>query len=324
MISGADVLGKIDWGLPPPLNQHCASVRRHSMQWLAKVGLARGTSRMRSHAAIDIPLFAAMTVPWATRTDLMLMQDWLAWVFELDDLFDHSASGFRLDAVNRLKVAFSLILSGGHRVPGPDSEESICTGLRDLWRRIRLRSSPAWRSRFVQHVMEYVESFEWEEVNRRNHRCPDVEEYLRRRQQTGAAHPSLDLLIPTLGIPFDDLDWEDPLILRLEYIVSETITLSNDLISYRKEDECGDLHNLVLILIHGNGVDEQDAVMRIGETVAQHLKEFDIGASHLLERQGVHREHLARYLYGLRTVMSGHYLWSQRSARYANASQARM
>lgn len=310
-----EALNAIRWGLRPPDNQHGNSVRRHAANWLPKVGLAASDDRQRKHAAIDIPLLAAMTHPWATRADLATVHDWLAWLFEFDDQFDDGPDGVDPDSVMALGGRLLRILDGGPATPEPSLP--ICDALADIWRRLRPRTSPAWRRRFRAHVAEYFESYVWETSNRRRQHIPGVEEYLAHRQQTGAVHTCFDVLIPTLGIAFDQETWENPTLRQIEYIACEIITLSNDIISFAKEKGHGDYHNMVAILMAKTGCSMEAAVGETATMVADLLAKFDGLAGQYawaLARDG---DDIGRYLFGLRAWIVGNYAWSLKSRRFA-------
>ena len=314
-----DALNGICWGLLPPDSRHTEAIRRHAAEWLPKMGLAARPERMREHTAIDIPLLTAMTHPWATRSDLMMVHDWLAWLFEFDDQFDNAVDGADPARLEALSAALLRTLDGASNAGSELAQLPICVALSDIWRRIKRRTSPEWRARFRAHVLDYLTSYSWEEANRRHHRLPGVKEYLEHRQRTGAVHPCFDILIPTLNIEYDDKKFDNRNIRVLEYCACEIITLSNDIISVRKEKYHCDYHNIVMILSTEKDISIEEAIHETASMVAERLHGFSKMANEFAQELTKEGDNIGRYLFGLHAWVVGNYAWSLRSRRFAMA-----
>ncbi|WNG19631.1 hypothetical protein [Cystobacter fuscus] len=65
-------LETVDWGPPPPINKHYPGLHREADPWLESVGLADKPGRLEKHQRIEVPLFAAMAYPTASRDNLLL------------------------------------------------------------------------------------------------------------------------------------------------------------------------------------------------------------------------------------------------------------
>ena len=309
----SQAMDTLDWGPVPPINTHHPGIRRETDHWLESVGLTDKPGRLEKHRRIDVPLFAAMAYPTASRDHLLLAHDWMAWLFEYDDQFDDGEDGHSTDRARHLRDSLLSIL----RDSPPDvPRRTLHSGLSDIWSRLRTTASPRVQARFAGHVSDYLESYEWETRNRRDGVCPDVAEYLEKRQHTGAAHPCFDLIVPAAGVLEDHVDWADPRLRRLEYLSSEIITLSNDLVSFPKEAEQGDVHNIVLILMRRQGHSAPEAIGQTVELLKSRLKDFAREAGDLNRSPRSMNTDTTRYVHGLRTWYLANYFWSLRCGRF--------
>ena len=311
----AQALATVDWGLAPPVNPHYPGIHREADPWLDSVGLADKPGRLEKHRRIAVPLFAAMAYPTASREHLLLAHDWMAWLFEYDDQFDDGDDGHSTQRARQSRESLLSLLTSTARardVPG----RTLHSGLSDIWSRLRAVSPPGLCARFAGHVADYLESYEWETQNRRVGYCPDVEEYLAKRQHTGAAHPCFDLVVPAAGIQYDRVDWTHPRRGRLEYLSSEIITLANDLVSFPKELEQGDVHNIVIILMRRQGLSEQQAVHRSVQWVGERIRDFEREARALVSASPDLHDDTQRYVQGLKVWYLANYFWSWECRRF--------
>jgi hypothetical protein len=311
----AQALDTVDWGLAPPLNPHYPGLHRDADPWLDSVGLADKPGRLDKHRRIAVPLFASMAYPTASRDHLLLAHDWMAWLFEYDDQFDEGDDGHSTERARRSRESLLSLLAS--TAPARDvPRRTLHSGLSDIWSRLRAVSPPGLCERFAGHVADYLESYEWETHNRRVGYCPDVEEYLAKRQHTGAAHPCFDLVVPAAGIQYERVDWTNPRRGRLEYLSSEIITLANDLVSFPKERVQGDVHNIVIILMRRQGLSESQAVHRSVEWVRERIRDFEREARALVSASPDLHDDTQRYVHGLKVWYLANYFWSLKCRRF--------
>lgn len=307
-------LETLDWGPPPPINPHGPGILREADGWLVELGLADLPGRLDTHRRIAVPLLASLAYPTASREVLRLAHDWMAWIFEFDDQFDDGEDGHSSERARHAREQLGAVLEGS---AGNVPRRTLQWGLNDIWERLRALAPPALCERFAGHVADYLASCEWETRNRRAGDCPDVDEYLAERQHTGAAHSCFDLLVPAMGLPYSRVDWTSARRGRLEYLCSEIITLTNDLVSFPKERARGDVHNLVLILMRRHGLSEQAAVLQSVEWLRGRIQDFEREARELARTapQGLD-EGTWHYVHGLRLFYPGCYVWSSRCRRF--------
>lgn len=308
-----EALRSLGWGSVPPINQNLAKLDSEELGWIDSIGPG-DVDFARRQQRIGVPLLAAMTHPWATFDNLNLSYQWLSWLFALDDQLDDGQRGRDPQCVADFKCSLMPILSGHEHQANAVPMDPLLAGLQRILQRLQIVASPAWYQRFVDHVVLYLDACQWESANRQARRCPSVEEYLGRRQSTGAVHPCFDMLMPTLGICYSQQAWADPMIKTLEYVACEIITLSNDLISFTKEQAVGDFHNLLSLLVN-HGETEARALAEVADRISSNLKAFDEVSQRLMLDQQLD-PNMSRYVYGLKNWTVGNFYWSMQCRRF--------
>ena len=103
---------------------------------------------------------------------------------------------------------------------------------------------------------------------------------------------------------------------RLTLASHNAVCWANDVISLEKELARGDVHNLVLVLAHDEGLDLREAVDRVAHTHDAEVEEFVRLSSRLPSFGVAVDEHLGRYVAALQARIKGNLDWSLESARY--------
>jgi hypothetical protein len=296
----------------PPINTHHRHLIEQEQRWLTSLGINQDGPVLARYKKINVPLLAAMTHQSSTVEGLSTAYRFLSWLFILDDQFDESSPTKNHALLQVVVNNVRRVLAGEPVVE--HSHAGLFRGLADVWSDLARITSPHWQSRFTQHIIDFLDAYAWECDNRRDNRVPSVEEYLMRRQATGAVLPCFDLLIPTLGIELDELASSAHELGVLEFLACEIITLSNDLVSYHKEIKAQDFHNLVTIYTR-DGFSTQSAMEWVVQKIELDIGEFDrLATLQLSVRPNVN---LARYISALKNWTVGNFYWSAVSARYS-------
>ena len=168
--------------------------------------------------------------------------------------------------------------------------------------------------RFLHNVQEYFEASVWEADNRRRHRLPDLQTYLRLRDLTGAVKTCFDVYEVTQGttLPIDAR--YDSTLMRMMRLANRAICWANDLFSVEKELEQGDFHNLVVVLQYDVGLRPRDAVQ---EAVRMHddaVRSFECCEQRMIQN-GISPE-VERFVAALKGWMRANLDWSSETGRY--------
>lgn len=301
-----------DESMPPRCNPHADAAITHLDRWVADHGLiTRAAARERFDRA-NFGWFAAITYPTANEPDLALVADWFAWLFLLDDQLDDGLLGKDSARTADLMRAMFDVLNGS---PAPDGAPTIVTSLADLWRRTAATASPAWRRRFVDHVVAGGLAACWEADNRARGVVPDIESYVVNRRHTGAIYVCMDLIeiVEHIDLPADVHD-SRPFADALD-AACDVVCWTNDLYSLDKETSLGEYHNLVTVSRHALGLTDAEALDWVAGRIAERVRDF------LTAEPAAGHTGTDAYLVGMRSWMRGNLDWSASTRRYRDAAR---
>lgn len=298
------------------VSPHAEAVQERSVGWARRFGLV-AAGRERSFAGGRFGWLAAHTFPNAELDVLQLIADWTTWLFALDDTCDRAPDGKRPELLQTHVDDFMAVLNGLHGVaPSP-----LVDGLADLRARLTPRVTPAWMSRFLHSSLQYFEACVWEAENRARALVPREDAYKVMRRFAGAVHTYLDLLelASRNYLPLDlrkDADAQ-----RLAMAANNVACWSNDVYSAKKELGYGDVHNLVVVIMHERQKTFGEALALAVLQCDDEVREFIAVERRLCERRGGD-ERVFRYCDGLRAIMRGNIEWSITTRRYDVATLA--
>ncbi|GGK91365.1 hypothetical protein Sme01_53700 [Sphaerisporangium melleum] len=302
--------------IAPETNPHAGTAVRHLNQWVAERGLiGRDSARERFDRA-DFGWFAAVTYPTASEADLGLVADWFAWLFLLDDQLDDGLLGRDPDRAGRLMGELFDVLEGHRADPaGP----SIVTALDDLWRRATASASPAWRERFISHVVAGGMAACWEAANRTAGAVPGEQDYVANRRHTGAIYVCMDLIeiVEHIDVPAEVYDG-DAFARALE-AACDVVCWTNDLYSLDKETSVGEYHNLVTVVGRARGLDRAEAIGTVAGMITERLAEYLALEPAVRAESRGWTPQVEAYLAGMRSWMRGNLDWSASTRRYRDA-----
>jgi hypothetical protein len=259
---------------------------------------------------MNIPYFAALAYPLASEAGLLLAHNWLSWILVYDDSLDEGTEGLNPNKIKQNRKNFLSIFRGSPT----DLADPLSVALDDIWRQIVSLSDRVWQYRFIHNTNLYLEAVEWEAHNRLRRSLPSEKEYLQRRLETSAAQPCIDLLIPLSNINLPKLCWKDEKISHLEILTSEIIILTNDIISFPKEQASNDLHNIVLIRAAAQRCDPKDVLTQVAQLLTRRIDSFRNIAREI--QQGSYSDDCIKYVSALEESYVGTFTWHLNSGRY--------
>lgn len=300
---------------PSALSPHAEAVHEATTEWARRIGLASKRSVLRRIEAGKLGFLAGRFHPEAPREELQLVSDLYLWMFLRDDRCDESELGEDPELLARTDSRFLEILGGAQPRAG---EDPLGCALHDLRRRVVSKAPSAlWLRRFVRAIRAHFDSTLWETANRAEGTTPDLATYVRMRPVTGGMHVDASLIemIHEMVLAPDVL--EHPAVRDLTRASNNVVCWANDLFSLEKELKSGDVHNLVVVLSHAQGLTLPEAVERATEMHDAEVRGFLEAESRLPSFGAAVDVNLARYLAGLRARMRGNLDWSLESGRYS-------
>ncbi len=300
--------------IPSAINPHAEAAEQHSLAWAKRFGIITPAAYQRLCAA-NFGILAARTYPTAPREELLIVSDWLVWVFLKDD----QELGQRTEDLAALHAKFLSILEGadptGRDVP-------FIHALADLRLRVQRRMSPRQMRFFIQTVRDYLTSVVWETANRATGVAPDVATFMHQRQYVSGVYTMLMFIELCERIELPPNLRGASVVRRLNRLTNNVIAWSNDLFSLEKELRHGELFNLPSALRSEYGLTLQAAVARAAEMHNAEMRAFLELESSLPSFGAVADAMLKRYVAGLRSWMRGNFDWSQTTERYRSLAQA--
>ncbi|KAG7291137.1 hypothetical protein NEMBOFW57_001148 [Staphylotrichum longicolle] len=110
---------------------------------------------------------------------------------------------------------------------------------------------------------------------------------------------------------------EHPTLIELETMASDLIIISNDVLSYNKEQAVGDdEHNIITVIMKQFDLDVQEAMDKAGEIVRQRIEGFNVLYQQLPRYVGPVDLDVQKLVDGIANCVSGNLHWSYESQRY--------
>ncbi|KJA23141.1 hypothetical protein HYPSUDRAFT_138166 [Hypholoma sublateritium FD-334 SS-4] len=308
--------------LLPDLVSHCTFKLRHSRhrkqittetkKWLFKDGNLLGKSRQMYHG-LKCGLLTSMTYPDAGYTQLRVVNDYLTYLFHLDNLSD--------DMDNRGTVSTAdEVLNSLYHPRTWNSSARVGKMTRDYYKRLICTASPGTQQRFIETFDFFFQSVTQQASDRAAGVIPDLESYIALRRDTSGCKPCWALIEYAYNLDIPDEVMEHPVIRNLGEAANDLVTWSNDIFSYNVEQSKGDTHNMICVVMNEEGLDLQSAVDFVGDMCKQSIDRFNEERSRLPSWGPEIDRDVSVYVNGLADWIVGSLHWSFDSERYFGKS----
>jgi len=314
---------------------HLDLVRDDTARWAGRVGVYDDVPQVWDEARlrdIDLPLCAAGIHPDATREELALSSDWLAWGTYGDDVYpvlfgrtpDLSAAKA---CTERLLACMPLDAGTPDLVPVNGLERGLC----DLWHRTAGPMAPDARAAFRGAIEDMVNSWVWELANQKENRVPDPVDYIEMRRRTFGSELTMSLSRLTHGRTVPPEVYRSRAVTAMENAAADYAALMNDVFSYQKEIQFeGEIHNCVLVVQNFFACDRQQALAIVNDLMSSRMRQFEHVTE--IELPALYRDFglspearltLEGYAQELRNWLAGIYVWHRDCRRYDEATLLR-
>lgn len=342
----------------PHLEQLQTEVKAHITQLLACNSSFKYPDPVRKQKellAIDLPYFVATWWPNASLDNLLTLAKCALWLFMWDDEIDSSGSSLGGDMSGACEyrqitmqfIAAKLDLANDR----PITTNVLITSFEDIGNVIATKEDFEQRHRFYREIDSFVSSTEPEQLRRSSAMLPSLQDYLDTRMGTSGVRV-LAVLYDLLN---DDLltdvrlaatSLQDPCP-ALEFLTTQCnliISLTNDILSLKKEVEAGATDSAIPILF-ADKQDFSDATQTAVDMITNSKKAFDDVVQlicwnssteeerkqlkfFVAEETSKHyplnvealnfmpEESVLSFITALQTMVTGNIAWSMRSKRY--------
>jgi 5-epi-alpha-selinene synthase len=298
---------------PGELNKYVKQAEEHTNEWVMNFNLLQNEAAYKNFYAARFPQLVAYFFPHAPLEELKIVTDWCSWVFIWDDQCDMFDLGANPDLLNVYQTRLLEVLKGDELKP---TDLPLAWGLKDIRARILLKTTTSWFDTFIKLVEDYFDSCIWEANNRAKKLIPDVDTYIEKRLDTGAAYTVFKLLEFTQKIFLPETVQEHFAVKELAKIANNVICWSNDIFSLPREMKQGDAHNLVLAIKHQHQLTLDQAIREAVKMHNSEAKRFlDLEAN--LPKFGEAADiELERYILAISYCTGGHINWYDDTRRY--------
>ncbi|MFK0232763.1 terpene synthase family protein [Streptomyces vinaceus] len=254
-------------------------------------------------------------VPYET---IVLLAEWMAWSFVLDDQHDHLIRTGELAAWRPVTDAITQYLATGRTSRSSSRRNPLVKGFIELCDRILDGMSPGTAARYRTHVPQMLHSLDQEAGNRGATRRPSVQDYVLMRRHSSQLLPMMDMVEAGLGIDLPQSIHDLPAFQAVAESAVDIISWGNDVFSLPKEHACGDNNNLVSLIASWEGRSLPEAVRSVEERIQVRIEDYVAAERHLfqvIDAQGEMepslREAITRCVRSYEDWMIGADLWQR-------------
>ncbi|MET9697217.1 terpene synthase family protein [Streptomyces sp. NPDC006529] len=214
---------------------------------------------------------------------VVLLAEWMAWSFVLDDQHDHLIRTGELGAWQPVIDAITEHLETGRSDLASALGNPLVNGFIDLCDRILAGMTEGTAARYRAHVPLMLHSLDQEAGNRRTSGDPTVQDYILMRRHSSQILPMMDMVEAGLGLDLPQHVHDRPEFLDLTASVLDVISWGNDVFSLPKEHACGDNNNLVSLVAAREGCSLMDAVEVVEGHIQVRIEEYLVARRRLTE-----------------------------------------
>ncbi|KAJ7081323.1 isoprenoid synthase domain-containing protein [Mycena belliarum] len=297
-------------GYSLPATPSQTGISTKTKAWFLKENNPHYDKQCESFSGLNPALLASVVYPDAGRPQLRVCSDFLAYLFFLDDLSDG------LDDRDTSSVG-NIVLNSFYHPDTFQSPTRLAHMSKDLFKRIRQTSRQDVQRRFIEAFDFFLQSVNDQAKDRTSGVIPTLEHYILLRRDTSGCRPCWAMIeyANNLNIPDDIID--HPVIIALGDAANDLVAWSNDLFSYSVEQSKGDTHNMVVIVMHHNGLDLPDAARFVVDMCLESIARFIRLKAQLPSLLGpsITRD-VNIYVQGLESWMCGILYWAFITERY--------
>lgn len=132
----------------------------------------------------------------------------------------------------------------------------------------------AYVSLLKNELEKYLSSNRWEAENRDLNFIPHLHEYSEKRPFFSGGNLAIALIPLGLNYPYAEIQRTFEDLIEVKQQASTLIYLTNDLISFEKEKELDDFHNLVVLLMHHKKFSKEQAKTAVFDLHGSIVKKF--------------------------------------------------
>jgi hypothetical protein len=256
--------------------------------------------------------FCAVAAPHADAARFRTMCDWGNWVFPFDDMFDNGHYATRAqEAQHIMDLLMAPML--GHTYD--KVQRHAILRFHDRVVDALLESTPNVLPRFARAMEKYCLGAVKQVENTSTQSIPTLDEMVLIRRESAGVSPLYHLIEYAHDLKVPDEAFNSPIIQEMEVLGMDLVSISNDILSYRKEEREGVMHNMVAIC-RIDGSSAQEAFDQVGILLTARYRRWD-EVEALFEASDLAKcDETRKYVAGIKSVVQANISWSFKSQRY--------
>jgi germacradienol/geosmin synthase len=313
------------------LSEYLEPARNEHVEWVRSRGLTRSEEGLDEYLAWDLSQMVARNYPDADYDDTVLLMNWFAVSFLLDDQFadldEGPAGGGRLRAARVAEVCREMI-AVPYRPAGAPTEVDcpITAAWAEVWAGLGAGMSETWADRFGSSWGRFMAAHAYEVRRAAEHRGPEMglDEYRALRRQTVGMFHALDVAERSVHCELPPQVAAHEVMRGMRRCATDTIAYMNDIHSLEREEHRGDAHNLVVVLRREHRLAREDALAEAIRMARAELDEYLRLEERLpkvcaeLGLDGDERGAVEVGVEGIRSWIRGNHDWARSTGRYAS------
>ncbi|KAI1042045.1 hypothetical protein LB505_012155 [Fusarium chuoi] len=289
----------------PPMNPNYETVKPISEKWLAEK--CSFSPRMKKRVEFcDFAIFISIAAPDAPFDKLKTMCDWGNWVFPFDDMFDE---GSLKSDPKRSQVVIDSLMADMLDQTYTRTKSAVVQAHDDIFRRVSEVSTVGARRRFALAMKQYTDGVVHHVKQFSTNNIPSIQEMLDTRRLSSGVTPLYHLIEYAHDIKLPDEVFENPVIQKLELLGADFVLLSNDILSYRKEEN-DDCPFSMVAACRMTGQSPQEAFDTVGNLLEERYQDWRSAIEQLPSWGPEIDMNVARYIRGIQNVVQANITWS--------------
>ncbi|KAL7928555.1 isoprenoid synthase domain-containing protein [Trichoderma chlorosporum] len=293
----------------PQVNPHYEDVKVESEEALGRF-CAFGPDMKKKINKCDFSYFCAIAAPDASRSRFRTLCDWGNWVFPYDDMFDN---GHLRDRPEESQLVMESLMMP--MLDDETSKEDKCT--KDRMQIVKFHDTivermavplQGVRKRFALAMQGYCRGALEQIENQFSGKNPTLEEITIIRRESAGCRPLYHLVEYAHQLRVPDEVFDHPTIQELENLGMDMVAISNDILSYRKEQAEGVPHNMVATC-RLNGMSAQGAFDKVGKLLESRYQRWDRAEASIPSWGEEADIQVRKYIEGIKCVVSANLNW---------------
>ncbi|NLR67881.1 hypothetical protein HGH92_26490 [Chitinophaga varians] len=281
------------------LNRHAVECETMTQQWIETIYAFLPPNVREKYSKTKTGLLTARFFPRASLERLTPMVRSSLWGLAWDDYNEYSNEALLLN----LKQKVVDVLSG---VPLLKYDE-LFSELRLMYFELSSIMPEYWMKRFCRSMAGYLDGMIEESRYKKRMEFPSLDDYIRIRTRSVDVYPLIDFVEVVTEQPLPDFVRHSPEMEVIAYYICRIIAWANDFFSAPKE-RGRDVMNMVLVLMHHNGVSWEDAYKELLNIHAADVKKYQ-QLKEDLPSFGDNNRAVKNFLVNCDLLIAGHKIW---------------